>query len=299
MAAVIIVGALGFLIERGLANAIDYYLTANQAVAQRAQLGDKDFRIQGTVMPGVRQVGTTLQFAITSHNVDVKVVSTGTPGQLFRVGMPVVLDGHWQGNVYSSFQIMVQHGSTYVEAHPAQVQERVAQPVNIALGQSALLLGLLGALAGAGTLLFGLRSGRRSLLRAGQGYIWLVVLGAVLATVAMQRALITHDFTLEYVDNNDSTFTPLIYRITAMWSDLAGSILLWALVLSGYLTAMWIRFRKRAYEPVVVWAKVTGYVIAAFFFGLMLTLSDPFTRVHGAVPTQGPDLIPSCRTGSS
>ncbi len=164
--------------------------------------------------------------------------------------------------------------------------------MNIALGQSALLLGLLGALAGAGTLLFGLRSGRRSLLRAGQGYILLVVLGAVLATVAMQRALITHDFTLEYVDNNDSTFTPLIYRITAMWSDLAGSILLWALVLSGYLTAMWIRFRKRAYEPVIVWAKVTGYVIAAFFFGLMLTLSDPFTRVHGAVPTQGPGPNP-------
>jgi cytochrome c-type biogenesis protein CcmE len=120
VAAVIIVGALGFLIERGLSNAINYYLTANQAVAQRAQLGDKDFRIQGTVLPGVHQVGTTLQFAITSHNVDVNVVSTGTPGQLFRVGLPVVLDGHWQGNVYSSFQIMVQHGSTYVEAHPTK-----------------------------------------------------------------------------------------------------------------------------------------------------------------------------------
>ena len=76
-------------------------------------------------------------------------------------------------------------------------------------------------MAGAGTLLVGLASGRRSLLRAGQSYIWLVVPGAVLATVAMQRALITHDFTLVYVDNNDSTFTPLIYRITAMWSDLA------------------------------------------------------------------------------
>jgi cytochrome c-type biogenesis protein CcmE len=115
---VLIVGALGFLLERGLTNAINYYVTANQAVAQRAQLGQTDFRIQGTVLAPVRQVGTTLQFSITSHHVDVKVVSTGSPGQLFRVGMPVVLDGHWQGDVYSSFQIMVQHGSTYVEAHP-------------------------------------------------------------------------------------------------------------------------------------------------------------------------------------
>ena len=40
------------------------------------------------------------------------------PPQLFHVGMPVVLDGHWQGPFFASFQIMVQHGSTYVEAHP-------------------------------------------------------------------------------------------------------------------------------------------------------------------------------------
>jgi cytochrome c-type biogenesis protein CcmF len=164
--------------------------------------------------------------------------------------------------------------------------------VNIALGQSALLLALLGAGAGAVTLLVGLASGRASLLRAGQTYIWLVVAGAVLATVAMQRALVTHDFTLVYVDNNDSTFTPLLYRVTAMWSDLAGSILLWALILSAYLAAMWIRYRHRRNEPFVVWAKVVGYIIAAFFFGLMLTVSNPFARVHGAVPNQGPGPDP-------
>jgi cytochrome c-type biogenesis protein CcmF len=164
--------------------------------------------------------------------------------------------------------------------------------VNIALGQSALLLALLGAVAGAGTLLAGLATGRTSLLRAGQTYIWLVVAGSVVATLAMQRALITRDFTLVYVDNNDSTFTPLLYRITAMWSDLAGSILLWALILSGYLAAMWVRFRRRRDDPFVVWAKVVGYAVAAFFFGLMLTVSNPFERVQGAVPNQGPGPDP-------
>lgn len=117
VAAVIILGALGFLLYRGLTNALDYYLTANQAVAQRAELGTKDFRIQGTVQPGLHQTGTRLYFAITSHGVRVPVVSTGSPPQLFHVGMPVVLDGHWQGATFSSFQIMVQHGSTYTPAH--------------------------------------------------------------------------------------------------------------------------------------------------------------------------------------
>jgi cytochrome c-type biogenesis protein CcmE len=125
LAAVVIVAALGFLVARGLTNALDYYLTTNQAVAQRAQLGETDFRIQGTVMPGLRQVGTTLHFSITSHHVAVAVVSTGSPSQLFRVGMPVVLEGHWQGEFFSSYQIMVQHGSSYVEA-PAKPKPKVS-----------------------------------------------------------------------------------------------------------------------------------------------------------------------------
>jgi cytochrome c-type biogenesis protein CcmF len=164
--------------------------------------------------------------------------------------------------------------------------------VNIALGQSGILLALLGAMGGAVTLVLGVTRGRPSLLRAGDGYIWLVVAGAVVATFAMQRALVTHDFTLSYVDNNDSTFTPLVYRVTAMWSALAGSILLWALILSGYLAAMWLRLRRRRDEPLVLWAKVAGYLIAAFFFFLMLAFSNPFTRVQGAVPTQGPGPDP-------
>jgi cytochrome c-type biogenesis protein CcmE len=119
VAGAVVLAALGLLLWKGLTNSLDYYLTANQAVAQRAKLGDSDFRIQGTVLPGLRQAGDKLYFKIASHDVEVQVVSTGSPPQVFRVGMPVVLDGHWQGSQFSSFQIMVQHGSTYLEAHPA------------------------------------------------------------------------------------------------------------------------------------------------------------------------------------
>ena len=164
--------------------------------------------------------------------------------------------------------------------------------MNIALGESGLVLALLGALAGAAFLSLGTLGGRPSMVRGGQSYIWLVVAGVVIAAFAMQRALITHDFTLTYVDNNDATFTPLVYRVTAMWSALAGSILLWALILVGYLAAMWYRFRNRRDEPLVIWAKVTGYVVAAFFIGLMVAVSNPFQHVHGAVPTQGPGPDP-------
>jgi len=47
---------------------------------------------------------------------------------------------------------MVQHGSTYVEAHPTKSKSGAHRFVNIARwGKSALLLGLLGALRGAAT----------------------------------------------------------------------------------------------------------------------------------------------------
>jgi cytochrome c-type biogenesis protein CcmE len=114
----LIAAALAFLLVRGLSNALDYYLTAKQAVAQRVELGSKEFRIQGTVMPGVHQRGTDLDFSITSSHVAVKIVSSGAPPQLFKVGLPVVLEGHWQGDTFMSDQIMVQHGSSYVEAKP-------------------------------------------------------------------------------------------------------------------------------------------------------------------------------------
>jgi cytochrome c-type biogenesis protein CcmF len=164
--------------------------------------------------------------------------------------------------------------------------------VNIALGEAGVVLGLIGAVVGLVTLVAGLVKGRENLLRVGRTYTWLILLGAVVATIAMQHALITRDFTLSYVANNDSTSTPLLFRITGMWSALQGSILLWALVLAGYIAAVTIHFRKRVTDPLVGWAMAVSYLVAAFFFGMMITVSNPFSRVHGATPTNGPGPDP-------
>jgi len=164
--------------------------------------------------------------------------------------------------------------------------------VNAALGESSDLLAFGAAVVGCVTLLIGLVANKPNLVRAGRVYTWVILAGAVLATVAMQHALITHDFRLSYVANNDSTQTPLLYRVTAMWSNLAGSILLWGLVLAGWIAATAIRFRRRATDPLVGWAMVICYGVAAFFFGLMLTGSNPFSLVKGAIPTDGPGPDP-------
>ena len=57
LAAVVVLGALGFLVYQGLGNATLYFRTADEAVAQRETLGDRRFRIEGDVVDPVTGAG--------------------------------------------------------------------------------------------------------------------------------------------------------------------------------------------------------------------------------------------------
>jgi cytochrome c-type biogenesis protein CcmF len=159
--------------------------------------------------------------------------------------------------------------------------------VNAALGHTGVLLALGASIVGAGVLAYGLVRRRPATIRSGRVYAWLALAGAVGATVAMERALVTHDFSIVFVAANNSRSTPLLYTITGMWSALSGSILLWSLILTGYIAAMVWRFRRSSDDPLVGWATLVTYLIAAFFFGLMAGPADPFRTVAGPVPANG------------
>ena len=159
--------------------------------------------------------------------------------------------------------------------------------MNAALGHSGVLLGFASAVVGVGVIAYGLARGRPDMLRSSRVYAVLLLAGAVVATVAMERALITHDFSIAFVAANNSRTTPLLYTITGMWSALAGSILLWGLILAGYIAAMVWRFRAKSGDPLVAWATLVTFVVAAFFFGLMVGPADPFQTVAGAAPANG------------
>ena len=115
--------------------------------------------------------------------------------------------------------------------------------------------------------------------------------GAVLASVAMEHALVTHDFALVFVAENNSTVTPLLYSITGLWSALAGSILLWGLVLSLFSTIFVLRYRRQAGDPVIRWATLVLYVVSAFFFALMIGPANPFKTAPGVTSGLGPNSL--------
>ncbi|MFV1990164.1 MAG: heme lyase CcmF/NrfE family subunit [Acidimicrobiales bacterium] len=160
------------------------------------------------------------------------------------------------------------------------------------LGSAGVGLGLAASLAGIGTLLLGLKSNRPSLVRQGRWYAALVLLGAVLAVIAMQVALLTNNFSLEYIANNSASTTPLGFKIASMWASLEGSILLWSLILSGYISAVAYRFRDRVSDPMVTWALITMFVVSAFFFLMMFGPADPFrTLMTAPLEGRGPNPL--------
>ena len=69
--------------------------------------------------------------------------------------------------------------------------------MNATLGTAGIVLGVAASALGIVTIAWGLRKRRPELLETGWSYSLLVLLGAVVAVIAMQRALITRDFTRE------------------------------------------------------------------------------------------------------
>jgi cytochrome c-type biogenesis protein CcmF len=160
------------------------------------------------------------------------------------------------------------------------------------LGHAGVLLGVASALVGAVTVAVGLVRGRPALVRTGRTYAWMLLGGAVLAFGAMEWALLSDDFSLVYLAEHSARSTPTVFKVATAWAALEGSILLWGLVLAGYIATVAWRFRNRFDEPAVAWALVVGFGVALFFFGLMLGPADPFRTVAGAIPTDGPGPNP-------
>ncbi len=151
------------------------------------------------------------------------------------------------------------------------------------LGRGALYLALLGSLGGLTLQLVALRTGRAS---HAMRWAWGSLAGVVGAIAVMQFALVTHNFSLAYVAQNNATFTPLLYSITGMWSALEGSLLLWVLLLAVLIAGVVRYYRTTRDDPVVGWATAVLFGVNTFFLLLMCGPADPFLH-NPAASLQG------------
>lgn len=118
----VVLAALGYLAWQGIDSATLYFYNADEAVARRDDLGDRRFRVQGTVEPGsVAERGGAVDFTIAFAGATVPVHHVGDPPELFQPGIPVVLEGRWEGETFASDRMMVKHSSEYKAENPDRV----------------------------------------------------------------------------------------------------------------------------------------------------------------------------------
>jgi len=148
--------------------------------------------------------------------------------------------------------------------------------VNADIGTFSVLVGLVASVLGAVSVLVGVTRRRNDLMLLARPFALVLLAAGVVAFVVMERALFVRDYEILYVAENGSPDTPALYNFAALWAALEGSILLWGLVLSGYVVAVAVKFRDRLTDPLVGWAMVTLFAVAAFFFFLMVDAANPF-----------------------
>jgi cytochrome c-type biogenesis protein CcmF len=112
----------------------------------------------------------------------------------------------------------------------------------------------------------------------------------VVAFAALTYAYVTSDFSLLNVTQNSNSAMPLIYRVTAVWGNHEGSMLLWVLILALFGSAVAFYGGNL---PATLKARVLAIqgMVGAGFLAFILFTSNPFWRVFPA-PADGNELNP-------
>ncbi|SDN66803.1 heme lyase CcmF/NrfE family subunit [Vreelandella arcis] len=159
------------------------------------------------------------------------------------------------------------------------------------IGHFALIIALLMAVVQAVLPLAGAAT-RRPLWMAyaqpmatGQFVFVLLAYGCLTASYLMD------DFSVVNVANNANSLLPWYYKLSAVWGNHEGSVLLWSLMLAGWgcVAAWWSRHLPRDMLARVL--GVLGLISAGFLLFMLLT-SNPFERHLLDIPADGADLNP-------
>ena len=158
-------------------------------------------------------------------------------------------------------------------------------------GHFALILALCLALLQSGVPLWGALTGNHHMmamsrsLAAGQ-FTFIAIAFAVLSYLFLQD-----DFTVKVVAAHSNSQLPWMYKLSAVWGNHEGSLLLWVLILSVWSLAVAIFSRQLPVDMLARVLSVMGMISVGFLLFSLLT-SNPFDRHLPNSPMDGSDLNP-------
>ncbi len=160
----------------------------------------------------------------------------------------------------------------------------------VELGHFALILAFAVALVQSVVPMIGAHKGWRGWMALADPAASAQFFLTALAFAALTYAFVTSDFSLRLVVLNSHTDKPMLYKISGVWGNHEGSMLLWVLILTLFgACAAWFG----AGLPPALRARVLSVqaAIGAAFFAFILFTSNPFTRL-AMPPMNGEDLNP-------
>jgi cytochrome c-type biogenesis protein CcmF len=160
----------------------------------------------------------------------------------------------------------------------------------VELGHFALVLALAVAFLQACVPLIGAAKGWNSWMAVGEPAATTQFLLIAFAFAALTYAFVTSDFSLRLVVMNSHTDKPMLYKISGVWGNHEGSLLLWVLILALFgACAAW--FGQNL--PPTLRARVLSVqaMIGVAFLAFLLLTSNPFLRL-AEPPFNGQDLNP-------
>ena len=108
------------------------------------------------------------------------------------------------------------------------------------------------------------------------------------AVAVMEIALLTDDFSVQYVAETSRTTSPVWVKIVTLWAALEGSLILWGWLLSGYWALLTLVAPNTPLRP---WALTVMAGVQVFFTGVPALMASPF-HVVSPVPIEGPGPNP-------
>ena len=158
------------------------------------------------------------------------------------------------------------------------------------LGHLAMILALVMALVQSVLPLLGAHRGHGAWIALARPAALGQFLFVLLAYGCLTYAFIANDFSVLLAVQHSNSTLPLVYRVTAVWGNHEGSILLWSLILAGWTLAVSVYSRQLDDRMVARVLGVMGLISCGFLLFTLLT-SNPFERLLPAAP-DGQDLNP-------
>jgi cytochrome c-type biogenesis protein CcmF len=144
-----------------------------------------------------------------------------------------------------------------------------------AIGHAAILIGLGLTVYAAVAFVIAGRGGDQRLVKSGRRAVIGSFAVVGVACAAMVISLLSHDFSVLYVAENNATTTPPIISAISLWAALEGSILFWTLLATGWASLVLWRHRDR-HATLMPWVGATLALVNAFFFAVMVWPGNPF-----------------------